>query len=100
MLGILSMGCLMGCVSNFSPEFVVVAQDHRQLTMETNSALVYSIEEELDETTDPAEREALADLIERLVIINAQAEAIDKFVKEDLTSEQLAMFLRAKWRTQ
>ncbi len=93
MCGILTLGC-----TRFSPEFVTVVDDHRQLTTETNTTLIQSIQEEINSTSNAEKSEALEDLKERLEIISKQSEVIDKFVQDNLTPEQLAVLLSAKWK--
>lgn len=91
---------VLGCAKDGRTEFVTVVQDHRELTTETNEALIRSIEDEMRQVrNDPAAMEALRDLIDRLRMIKRQSDVIDEYVKATLVDEELiAEMIRNRWR--
>ena len=89
---------ISGC-STLSPSFVTTVQDQRVLTDETNAAIINTLQYECQAETDPVVASACDDLVERLNVISRQAVAIEKYVRNKLTEEELAKYLRTKWRT-
>ncbi len=88
---------ISGC-STLSPSFITVVQDHRTVTTETNTAIINTLRDECEAETDPINLEACEDLIERLQIIFHQAVAIEDYVMDKATEEDLALYIRSKWR--
>ena len=88
---------ISGC-SAFAPSFVTTVQDHRALCLETNEAIINTLQDECATVTDFDKLAACEDLVERLKVISRQAIAIDKYVAQSLSDEELALYLRSKWR--
>jgi len=100
----LSLCFLVGCGSTGKLEFVQVVQDHRELTAETNAAVIATIQDEIAELeaqgalTDDA-REGIEDLIARLRMVTTQAEVIEDYVNaNDVDEDLLSRLLRARWQ--
>lgn len=96
-LAILTLTLISGC-SLSSPFFLATVRDHRTVTAETNAAIINTLQDECESETDLAKVEACDDLIERLRVISRQAVAIEKYVMHRATEEDLALYLRSKWR--
>lgn len=88
--------CFVGCGEKVHVEFVQVCQEHASLTSETGRALVLSIDDELAVTTDNDARQALLDLKERILFMEKQASAIDKYVKSSFLDRELLIELLKK----
>lgn len=89
---------LAGGCATLGPNFVTTVQDHKTITVETNEALLGTIGEECAATTNPDQLAACDDLLERIRTISRQAIAIEKYVMQNLNEEELALYMRAKWR--
>jgi len=103
MIMCLSLCLIVGCNSTGKLEFVQVVQDHCELTTETNTAVIATIQDEIAELdsqgalTDDA-REGIEDLIARLQLGIIQAEVIEEYVNANEVNEDLlTRLLRARW---
>ena len=85
---------IVGCSSQIRPAFVSVLYDHKVLTTETSVALIKSIEEEKKTTTKLEEIKTLNDLIIRLQTISKQSEVLYDYIKNNMTEEQLAAYIK------
>lgn len=91
---------ILSSCSTLSPSFVTTVKDHRSITTETNTAMINTITDECASETDEENLRACDDLIERFHVISRQAVAIEKYVMNELTEEELALFIRSKWGAQ
>lgn len=93
--------CLCGCLKPGRAEFVTMVQNHRELTVETNDALVASINDDLQgEPSGTTKREALEDLRDRLQASKRQSELIEQYVNEtQVDSDLIAEMIRNRWST-
>jgi len=87
---------ISGCLS-INTEFISVVKDHRIMTIETNDAIISTLEDECKFETDSIKLEVCNDLIERLRIISRQSVAIEKYIMHEVTEKDLALYLRSKW---
>ncbi len=97
LLGLILLVCV-GCGPKYSPTLVTLAQDHKNVTVETNTALISSISDDMETEMDVEVRAALSDLKERLEIISAQSKAMYTFMMQEMTEEELAEVAAAVWR--
>lgn len=88
---------ISGC-ERLNATFIQTVHDHRILTVETNEAVLSALSDECATVTDADALEGCKDLSERLRVISYQSIAIDKYIINELTEEELAMFIRSKWR--
>jgi len=94
---ILSLILISGC-SSLSPYFITVSRDHRVVTTETNAAIIGTLRDECESETDLVKIKACEDLIKRLQVISRQSVAIEEYVMNKATEEDLAHYIRTKWR--
>jgi len=100
---------ILGCNKPGRVEFVAVCNDHQDLTTETNTALINSVKEKIQEIIDRSQNGepldadaivALEDLSDRLTVIMKQSELINRYVMTHEVDEQLiAELIRYRWRT-
>lgn len=97
----LTVVCLLvtGCVKSGTAEFVTLVQNHRELTLETNQALIKSIIDEVQERRNDKEAvAALEDLIDRLRVGARQSELIDEYVRStQVNSDVISEMVRQRW---
>jgi 23S rRNA maturation-related 3'-5' exoribonuclease YhaM len=94
LLVIFSTGC---CKTH--PEFIVVCNDHRQITHETTVELIKAIEQEVEQMKQAgiySEEYAskTADLIARLQVMDQQADVIARYALATSNKEQIAETIR------
>ena len=89
----------LGCEKKGSVEFIDVVQDHKELTTETNDALIASIRDDMQSLNDPNAIKGAEELIERLDMIKDQSEIICEYVFTTVPDQELlAQLLRLKWK--
>ena len=90
----------VGCTSIGKVEFMDVVQDHRELTIETNGALIASIRDDIE--TRGLDGDALKgaeELIERLEMIERQSDVILDYVFTEWPDQELlGRLLKSKWK--
>lgn len=91
---------LTGCAKPGKVEFVEVVRTHKELTAETNSALVASIEDDLRSRPNLSaeEKKAVQNLIDRLKFISRQSEVIYEYIMEtEVNNELMAKLISHRW---
>ncbi len=94
---------LVGCVKSGKVEYVDVVISHRDLTPETNKAIIASLRDEIQGRTDLTDTEVQAtmDLIGRLELIARQSELIYEYVMtEEVDEELISRLIRNRWKRQ
>lgn len=89
---------LTGCKTTLNATFVQAVQEHRQDTVLVNQSLINALQEEMENENRPAAKVAYQEIINNLQAISHQAEILEKYTWNELTEDELAMVLRAKWR--
>lgn len=90
-----------GCSKPGRLEFVEMVRNHRDITKETNSAVVLSIQDELNSRTDlnAEQRQSIQDLIDRLILIERQSDLIFEYENNTIVDQNLiSELIRSKWK--
>ena len=98
---LVSVACLflcMGCQKKGQIEFMNVVQDHKELTVETNDALIASVRDDMQGITDPDAIKGAEELIERLEMMQEQSKVIYEYVFTTLDQDLLSRLLKSKWK--
>ena len=88
---------LSGCKS-LSNTFITAVREHRQDTVLVNQSLINTFVTEKEKETRPEAIIAYDEIINNLKTVSHQAEILDQFIWSELTEDELASFLRSKWR--
>lgn len=82
---------LAGCNKNGQVEFIDLTLDHKNLTTETNSAVIASIEDDLRSRPDlsPEDIKSVQGLINRLKLITKQSEVIYQYLSVNEVNNEI-----------
>lgn len=98
---ILTFLFLSGCVKKGQMEFFDLVKNHKELTAETNTAVISSITDELNSMPDLSEndKKSVLVLIDRLQFSIKQSEVIYNYVlQNDVDSKLISELIRSKWK--
>jgi hypothetical protein len=90
---------IVGCTNKIHPAFYDVVLSNNDLVTETNTALISSIQQDIQTNTysDQQKQDAL-NLINRLQFIIHQSDAMKKYVKQNADQETISELLKLRWK--
>ncbi len=90
---------LSGCSTGLTPNFVQSVKEHKLDTFLVNDSLIATFQEEMDKDPRPEAKEAYQEIINNLRTISHQSDVLYRYVWKELSEDDLALVLKAKWRT-
>lgn len=97
------LACLLvtlcfGCADKYKKEFVLLVDEHDQITQQTTSSIIDSIDASLNEAISDTEKQKLLDLRERLEYMQDSASAIRHYIYAyEVDDKLLQELIKTKW---